>query len=524
MEPKLIRVLLVEDDEEDYLLTRRFLCNNARMTFELTWVRTAEDALLSLQHPYDVCLVDYRLGGDTGLAVIEKAIAGGFDGPMILLTGQGDHEVDVEAMKAGAADYLVKDQLTHQLMERVLRHSIERRASEKALRQSEQQLLQSQKMEAIGGLAGGIAHDFNNLLSVILGYSELLASELRPDDPMRVDLQEINRAGARASRLTGQLLAFSRQQVLQPQLVDLNQVCSGMESMLKRLIGEDVELRSIADQRLARVLVDAGQMEQVIMNLVVNARDAMPSGGKLTIETSNRSLDERAAAEHSGLKPGAHVLLVVTDTGMGMDKSTQARMFDPFFTTKELGKGTGLGLSTVFGIVRQSGGAIWAQSERGKGTSFSVLLPATDATAYAARAASEPPQERRMLRGSETLLIVEDEEQVRVLARTILRKYGYEVLEARSGGDALLVCEQNRGAIDLLLTDVVLPLMSGPQLAARVAPMHPSMRILYMSGYTGSSETLQHLHTSGVPFLQKPLTPGRLVSRVREVLDAPWPM
>jgi two-component system, cell cycle sensor histidine kinase and response regulator CckA len=522
MDPTLIKILLVEDDEEDYLLTKRFLSNNARMTCDVTWVRSYDAALAELKNPYDVCLVDYHLGAESGLALIEKAIANGFQGPIILLTGQGDHEVDVEAMKAGAADYVVKDQLTHQVMERVLRHSIERRATEEALRRSEEQLRQSQKMEAIGSLAGGIAHDFNNLLSVILSYSELLALDLKPNDPMRVDLEEIHRAGTRASGLTRQLLAFSRQQVLQPRIVDLNDVYSGMENMLKRLLGADVELRSIPDNRLAEVMIDPGQMEQVIMNLTVNARDAMPNGGTLSIETSNKTLNEREAAEHSGLKSGAHVLLVVTDTGVGMDKATLARMFDPFFTTKALGKGTGLGLSTVFGIVKQSGGAIWADSEPGKGTSFRALFPVTEVASGAARAASEAPRERRMLRGTETILVVEDEEQVRVLARTILRKYGYEVLEAQSGGDALLVCEQHPGAIDLLLTDVVLPLMSGLQLASRLLPTHPLMKVLYMSGYTGSSEALQHIHDSNVAFLHKPITPGSLASRVREVLD--WPV
>jgi signal transduction histidine kinase len=514
-----IRVLLVEDDAEDYLLTQKVLNDNGRANFEITWVKSYDAAISELHAPYDVCLVDYHLGAESGLTLIEKAIAEGFCGPMILLTGAGDHDIDVEAMKVGAADYLVKDQITPQLMERVIRHSIERKNAAAALQRSEEQLRQSQKLDAIGGLAGGIAHDFNNLLSVILSYSELLAQGLKPGDPMRADLLDINEAGLRAAQLTRQLLAFSRQQILLPTVIDLNAVFAGMENMLRRMLGDDVELTWLPAPALGKIMADHGQIEQVIMNLVVNARDAMPKGGKLTVETASVLLTANDVARHPGTKPGRHVMFVVSDTGVGMDKATQARVFEPFFTTKEVGKGTGLGLSTVFGIVQQSGGAIWAHSELDNGTAFTIYFPVTDSLAAAP---SVPPAAAELysLRGSETLLVVEDEERVRVLARTILRKYGYEVIEAASGGDALIASEQHPARIDLLLTDVVMPRISGPQLAARLLATRPDMKVLYMSGYLDELTRQQDLHDSGAAFVQKPITPETLVRRVRETLRA----
>jgi len=512
----LVRVLLIEDDEEDYLLTRKLLQSDGRALFDVKWVRSYEAGLAELRAPYNVCLVDYRLGAHSGLNLIEAAVAGGFGGPMILLTGQGDREVDVEAMKAGAADYLVKDQITPQLMERVIRHSIERKSAQMALNRSEEQLRQAQKMEAIGGLAGGVAHDFNNLLSIILSYSDMLASSLKPSDPMRADLGEINKAGLRAADLTRQLLAFSRQQVLLPRIVDLNAICSGMEKMLRRVIGEDVELASRAAPALGKILADPGQLEQVIMNLAVNARDAMPSGGKLTIETAEVELDEAYASEHAGVTPGVHVMLAVSDTGIGMGQATQARMFEPFFTTKEPGKGTGLGLATVFGIVRQSGGTIWVYSELGAGTTFKVYFPT--ATQASIPPPSVPPPDVHTLHGSETILLVEDDEGVRVLARTILRKYGYNALDAQSGGDAFLLCEQHAAPIHLLLTDVVMPRMSGRQLAERLLSIRPQMKVLYMSGYTDDAVVRHGILESTIAFLQKPIMPHALARKVREVL------
>jgi PAS domain S-box-containing protein len=384
----------------------------------------------------------------------------------------------------------------------------------------EEQFLQAQKMEAVGRLAGGVAHDFNNLLTAIMGYSQMLQSGLNKGDPMRWQIEEIEKAGRRAAALTSQLLAFSRKQILQLKVLNINDVITDIGKMLQRLIGEDIELRTNLDTSLGQIKADPGQIEQIIVNLAVNSRDAMPRGGKLTIETHNVHLDESYASQHVDVQPGSYVMLAMSDTGAGMDKEVQANIFEPFFTTKEKGKGTGLGLSTVYGIVKQSSGHIWVYSEPGRGTTFKLYLPMVE----------EPPEVREKpvapsesLRGHETILVVEDDEVVRKLACDILQMNGYTVLDAADATDALVKYKQHEGVIDLMITDVVMPHFSGRELVGHLMPLQPEMKILYMSGYADDAIVHHGVLDAGTAFLQKPFTPDALARKVREVLDAPQP-
>jgi PAS domain S-box-containing protein len=383
----------------------------------------------------------------------------------------------------------------------------------------EDQLRQAQKMEAVGRLAGGVAHDFNNLLTVITSYSQLVMEDMGAADPRRADLTEVQKAATGAATLTRQLLAFSRQQVLEPKVIDLTEVVAGAGKMLKRLIGEDVELVTVLSPDLGAVKADPGQIEQVIMNLAVNARDAMPDGGKLTIETVNMALGQEYTEEHRLVPTGSYVLLSVSDTGTGMDEATKARLFEPFFTTKEKGKGTGLGLATVYGIVKQSGGFIWAYSEMGHGTTFKVYLPRVDEVLTA----HVPPPSPHSLNGSETILLAEDAAPVRSVAREVLRRHGYRVMAAADGRSALELADGHPGQIDLLITDVIMPEMSGRQLADRLKEQRTALKVLFVSGYTDDAIVRHGILEPGIAFLQKPFTPESLARKVREVLDAPAP-
>jgi len=390
---------------------------------------------------------------------------------------------------------------------------VERESEKKRL---ETQLQQAQKMETIGRLAGGVAHDFNNLLQVINTFAELSLGKLLAGDPLRKNLEYIQEAGERAATLTRQLLAFSRKQVLQTEILDINTTIAGMEKMLRRMIGEDIDLVAAYAADLGKVKADAGQIEQVLMNLAVNSRDAMPMGGKLTIETANVELDEQYTAEHVAVTPGSYVMLAVADTGNGMDEKTKAAIFEPFFTTKEKGKGTGLGLSTVYGIVKQSGGYIWVYSEPGKGTTFKIYLPRDTSDAEEAPPAKPAPKN---ISGTETILLVEDEENVRRLAEQVLKSAGFTVLACANAGEALLTCEQHQGPIHLMLTDVVMPQMGGKQLAERLSAIRPETKVLFMSGYTDDAIVRHGVLEKGTQFISKPFTIAALTRKVREVLD-----
>jgi len=380
----------------------------------------------------------------------------------------------------------------------------------------EDQFRQAQKMDAFGQLAGGVAHDFNNLLTIINGYSEMLIESLPKSDPSRELIEEIHKAGERSAGLTRQLLAFSRQQVLATQILNLNDVVANTDKMLKRLIGEDIRLTTTFETRPWEVLADPGQVEQVLLNLVVNARDAMPKGGRLTIEIKNVVLDESYVITRKDARAGRHILLSVADTGSGIPPALLAKIFEPFFTTKERGKGTGLGLATVFGIVKQSGGHVGVYSEVGLGTTFKVYLPQAEQSSKRSKAPSRilPPP-----RGTETILLAEDEAAVRALTRTILSGCGYRVLESVDGEDAVRVAAAHGGPIHLLVTDVVMPGAGGRVVAEQLVEQYPALRVIYVSGYTDDAIIRHGVLREGVNFLQKPFTPAALARKVRDVLD-----
>jgi two-component system cell cycle sensor histidine kinase/response regulator CckA len=758
---EVIKVLLIDDDEDDYVLTRELFSMLKTGNYQLDWSSSFDEGLaLAARGEHHVCLVDYCLGNRTGVELIREARERRLTTPMILLTGLGDHDVDVEAMLAGATDYLVKDETSPARLERTLRYAVQlnvertraedeirrsegrfrrvvesnmlgiffwarngeiteaneafldmvgytrddlapgrmhwkemtppeywemdekalrevaasgvcetyekeftgkdgnrisiligaakfeaeensgvafvlnisdRKKAEKAVRSSEsqfralfenamdavlisddlgvyvdanpaacelmgmayddllgrtlsdftegvrqaedpqtalqvleagatsgvfplgrpdgtivevdstitanflpgrhlsmlrdvterrnleEQLRQSQRLESVGMLAGGIAHDFNNLLTVISGYADLALKRLDESDPLAVYVEQINNAADRATSLTRQLLAFSRKQMLQPKILDLNSVVAQIEKMLGRLVGEDMELRTSLAPGLGRVKADPGQIEQVIMNLAVNARDAMPTGGKITIETANVYLDEEYARQHIAVTPGPYVMLAVSDNGHGMTAETKKSIFSPFFSTKPIGKGTGLGLATVYGIVKQSSGNIWVYSEVGVGSSFKVYLPLVEGELDESPAVVGRPEARR---GSETILLAEDEEIVRDLAGHSLKLFGYQVLDAASAGEAMLIAEQHEGPIDLLLTDVVMPRMNGKELSEQLRVLRPDIRVLFMSGYTDQSIVHHGVLDEGIAFIGKPFTPTALALKVAEVLGA----
>ena len=517
-ELRLVRILAVDDDAQARQLIEIALAEaHFEMTLEV--VGTLAEGLRRISgDDHDIYLVDQQLPDGTGLSLIHTAKQAGTTKPFILITGHGSGDLDEAALREGAADYVEK-QLVGTHLERSIRYTLRNWQAGRALLEREEQLRQAQKMEAIGRLAGGVAHDFNNLLTAIIGYTDLVKEKLEPSDPIAHDVGEIRKAADRAAALTRQLLALSRKQFMSPEVLDLNGIVTGLLPMLPRVIGEHIETTTSLAQDLRRVKADPSQMEQVVINLVLNARDAMPMGGHLAIETSNVTLDEdRIAMERLTLEPGPYVMLGIRDTGSGMDAQTRERVFEPFFTTKAKGKGTGLGLPTVYGIVDQSGGAISIDTAVGRGTSIRIYLPVTTSTEEVER--HEPPAPTLDNGGTETLLLVEDNDAVRELAVHALRKRGYTVYEARNAEEAIEWSMTSRIKPNLLVTDVVMPGLSGPNLAARLLQENPRLKVLYMSGYTDDATAVHGAFWGGVPLLQKPFTPAQLAERVRLALDA----
>src|SRR6267378_1634693 len=504
-----LRVLFVEDSAADAELMLRALKAGG---FDLVHERVETAAALRAALEgitWDVVLSDYylpELEAPAALALVRERAP---DMPFLVISGSMGEDTAVAAMKAGATDYIMKDRL--QRLAPAVERAIEEAAVRRDRRRLEQQLLASQRLEAVGRLAGGVAHDFNNVLTAILGSTELLLLDTPPGAAKREELEIIREAATHAQDLIRQLLAFSSRQALKPVVLDVNHLVKNVGKMLRRLIGENIELTTEPAPDVDSVCADPGQLEQVLVNLVVNARDAMPQGGRLTIATANLAVAEGAVP----VPPGRYVVLRVTDTGTGMDAVTMERAFEPFFTTKPRGKGSGLGLATVYGIVRQSGGHVEVESRPGAGTTFRIYLPRVEAVAEqgAASTAVAPA------RGAETVLVVEDDERVRLLARKELEQAGYRVLVAAGGKEALAAAEGHDGPIDLLMTDVVMPEMSGRTLSRRLTQRHPALKVLYMSGYSDEDIAQHGVFEAGTAFIKKPFTPSLLTKKLREVLD-----
>jgi len=516
-----LRLVLVEDSEDDARLILRELRSGGLIIYAER-VETSQDLAKVLDRgEWDLVISDHNLPQFSAPEALRLVKERAPDIPFIIVSGSMGEDLAVVAMKAGASDYLVKGRLSR-LVPAVCRELADaeqrraRRQAEETLRQTETQLRQAQKMEAVGRLAGGIAHDFNNLLTAILGYSELVLRQIPSDTPVRADIEEIKKAGDRAASLTRQLLAFSRQQVLAPRVTDFNEIVVNVEKLLRRVIGEDVQLAIELDPATRHVKVDHSQMEQVLLNLAVNARDAMPQGGRVGIRTSQRVFTQPYRASGATVDPGPYLLVTVSDTGTGMPPDIMKQIFEPFFTTKGAGQGTGLGLSTVYGIVKQSGGYIFVDSELGRGTVFEMYLPCVDEPVDAQTPGASPALS---MEGSETILLVDDDPGIRELVRRALKDNGYHVLTAPDGMEAMAVAEAHAGSIHILITDLVMPRIGGAELAAQLSAAHRDLVVLYISGYTDRREWKQEASRAGWAYLQKPFTPTVLMRKVRELLD-----
>ena len=514
-----LNVLILEDSKADAELLIDKLQDSYELHYERVESAQAMEAALAA-HNWQIIIADYTMPRFSALDALAIVSEKGLDLPFILIAGSISEEVAVAAMRAGAHDYLIKGKLERlfPVIERELYQAkirSEHKLTTKALLKSEQQLRQVVKMEAIGNLAAGIAHDFNNLLTIINGRTEMILSRGILDASLRRELELIGKTGARAAALTHQLLVFSRNQIQESKIIDFNAVVCSIGDMIARLITENISITTMLKPDLGKVNADAAQLEQVIINLVVNARDSMPQGGKLTIETANIDLDATYAKDHFPIKPGQYVMLAISDTGCGMDAQVTSRIFEPFYTTKK--KGTGLGLSTVYGIVKGSGGAIWVYSEINKGTTFKVFLPRVYETPVVEveTPVSVPSAAHS---GDDTILVVEDDEGVRDLVCEILGGNGYTIIAARNGREALNLQNTGPRGIDLLISDIVMPEMSGDELAKRILKLNPKARVLYMSGYTNNALAQQGISNRGIDILEKPFTPQSLINRVQHVL------
>lgn len=525
MKPPLFLLHLEDDPVDAELITTTLIEGGIPCQSQLVDTRQAFVSALK-EGKMDLILADYSIPGFDGMTALTLARQHRPGVPFLFVSATIGEELAIDAMHQGATDYVLKQRLGRLVpsVQRALRElddRAERKRAEEALRQSEKQFRQSQKMEAVGRLAGGIAHDFNNLLTIIMGYSQVLLTELGPQHPLRGKIEETLKAGGKAASLIRQLLTFSSKQSTDPKILTLNTAVTSLENMLRRLIGEDVQFVVKLDPKNGRLRADQTQLEQVLVNLVVNARDAMPKGGTITIETAQVELTRSPLYHIAPLQPGSYVRLAVSDTGCGMDLKTQSHIFEPFFTTKGEEKGTGLGLSTVYGIVTQCGGAIDVTSRLSHGTRFDLYFPSVESDILT----TTPTQPSgRPQRGTETILLAEDEPSVRTLVRDELRKLGYKVVEAKNGVEACLLATQQAGSFQLLLTDVVMPGMGGRELAQHLSVINPELRTLFMSGYTDDVGIMAGQEEGATSFLQKPFTPEVLAGAVRDLLDTRMPL
>ncbi len=512
---KPLRLLVVEDEDNDAVLLLREL---QRLGYDVKSerVQTRQEMESALEHEWDLIISDYRLPKFDALTALQVSKEHDLEVPFIIVSGTISEEEAVESMRRGADDFITKGRLAR-LGPAIVR-SLRERAERRARRAAERRLLQAQKMHAVGQLAGGVAHDFNNLLGVIQGYGEMLLKRLPEDDRQRERVDHILQAAARGAALTRQLLAFSRQQPMEVRVLDLATTIRNVERLLRRLIGENIQIVIVSDGRPGRVKADPIQIEQIVLNLAINARDAMPQGGSLIIETTSVDLDAGYALSHPDARPGPHVLLAVSDNGSGMSAETLSHVFEPFFTTKDPGKGTGLGLATVYGIVQQNGGHLAVYSEVGRGTSFKIYLPRVEEPAAEA---TPPTRGAHPTTGTETVLLIEDEEPLRDVILDQLSYGGYNVISGHSAAAALEAAEAHVGPIHLVITDVVMPNTSGREAVKRVRASRPDIRVIFMSGYTSTAAGVNGPIEPGEAFLQKPFSLEALLRKVREVLDAP---